>query len=157
MYRTGIVVMGTLLLMGVSAATYVYVYEKTPETVRPMPLPESPGIGVVGNEKTDTDPFDVAIEYTDEGYVPRDISIAKGTRVRFINHSSLESWPASGVHPTHTLYPEKATTDCLGSSFDSCDALSPGEFFDYTFFYEGRRPFHDHLRGYHSGTITVTP
>jgi plastocyanin len=116
---------------------------------------EPPGKGVVGNPSITTDPFDTTITYTDEGFSPRDITIRAGERVRFLNKSSTAFWPASGVHPTHTLYPEKESTDCLGSSFDACQDLKSGEFFDYTFYYKGTWPYHDHLHGYDSGSITV--
>lgn len=116
---------------------------------------EPSGNGVIGVAGRDEDPFDVTITYTDEGYVPREISIRKGTRVRFLNNASDPTWPASGVHPTHSLYPEKQPTDCLGSSFDSCRGLKKGEFYDYTFYYVGEWPYHDHLHAYHSGFIVV--
>jgi plastocyanin len=119
-------------------------------------MQEQSGAGVVGNAERDKDPFDVTILYTDDGFEPRDIAVAQGTRVRFLNQSDRESWPASNIHPTHSLYPEKGSTDCLGSSFDSCDALQKDDFYDFTFNYIGEWRFHDHLRGYHTGTITVT-
>ena len=110
----------------------------------------------MGSAATITDLFDVEIKYTDQGFEPSDITVAQGTRVRFLNNSNQEIWPASGIHPTHTLYPEKATTDCLGSSFDSCATLKKGEFYDFTFYYIGVWPYHDHLHAYQTGTITVT-
>lgn len=119
------------------------------------PAQEPPGHGVVGNSKLDNDPYDVLITYTDDGFSPLDITIPQGTRVRFLNKSSSTFWPAVGVHPTHTLYPEKESTDCLGSAFDACQDLSQGEFFDFTFYYIGQWPYHDHLHAYNTGTITV--
>ena len=122
-------------------------YEPTPS--------ELPGKGVVGSSKSDTGQFDITIEYTDDGFKPRDIIIKQGTRVRFLNSSSEETWPAVGIHPTHSLYPEKENTDCLGSSFDSCAALKNGEFFDFTFYYTGEWRYHDHIHAYQTGSITV--
>ena len=120
------------------------------------PASEPAGHGIVGNAKLDTDPYDVLITYTDDGFSPRDITIEKGQRVRFLNESSDEFWPAVGIHPTHTLYPEKEREDCLGSSFDACAALKKGEFFDFTLYYLGDWPVHDHLHGYNTGSVTVT-
>lgn len=125
---------------------------KNPAYDVPTQLPS--GHGVIG-ASTSTDPFDIEIVYSDEGFSPREITIKPGTRVRFTNSSSRVVWPASGVHPTHSLYPEKAPDDCLGSSFDSCRDLQPGEFFDYTFFYSGHWPYHDHSKAQYSGKITV--
>lgn len=119
------------------------------------PVQEPPGHGVVGNAKLDKDPFDVTITYTDDGFSPSDLTVKQGTRVRFLNKSTAAFWPAVGVHPTHTLYPEKEPTDCLGSAFDACQDLAPGEYFDFSFYYIGSWPFHDHLRAYNTGTINV--
>jgi hypothetical protein len=118
-------------------------------------LAEPPGHGVVGTAATDKDPFDVTVTYTNDGYQPRDITIKKGQRVRFLNESNDPTWPASGVHPTHTLYPEKEPDDCLGSSFDACGDVPRGGFFDFTFYYVGTWTFHDHMHPFHSGSVTV--
>ena len=136
-------------------AAFVYQFSGSAESSYTTPTPEAPGHGVVGNAQLVSDPYDILIEYTDEGFTPRDISIAKGTRVRFLNSSSEETWPASGIHPTHSLYPEKQSTDCLGSSFDSCYPLKNGEFFDFTFYYTGEWRYHDHIHAYQTGSITV--
>ena len=120
------------------------------------PAAEPAGRGVVGNTKLDTDPYDVLITYTDDGFSPADISITQGQRVRFLNDSREPTWPASGVHPTHSLYPEKESSDCLGSSFDACTSLTRGEFYDFTFYYPGTWTFHDHVHAYNTGSITVT-
>ena len=120
------------------------------------PAAEPAGHGVVGNAKLDTDPYDVLITYTDDGFSPADISITQGQRVRFLNDSREPTWPASGVHPTHSLYPEKESSDCLGSSFDACTSLTRGEFYDFTFYYPGTWTFHDHVHAYNTGSITVT-
>lgn len=119
------------------------------------PAAEPPGMGVVGVATDSTDPFDITITSTDEGFSPSNITVHAGTRVRFLNASSGDTWPASGVHPTHTLYPEKEPTDCLGSSFDACRPLAPGRFFDFTFNYLGTWPFHDHLHADKTGSISV--
>lgn len=119
------------------------------------PAAEPPGHGVVGNAKVDSDPYDLEIIYTNKGFSTTSVAVKQGTRIRFLNKSSEEEWPASGIHPTHTLYPEKEATDCLGSSFDSCESLVSGEFYDFTFYYVGTWPFHDHLHGYNTGEIIV--
>ncbi len=141
-----------LLLVG---GYFVYDHFSGPASgYREVPA-EEPGHGVVGTVGRDEDPYDIEVAYTEDGYATTSITVKKGTRVRFLNASNGSTWPASGIHPTHTLYPEKEPTDCLGSSFDSCKRLAQGEFFDFTFNYVGRWPFHDHLHGYHSGTIVV--
>ena len=151
-----VIVWGLVIAALVIAASVVHARYSDPVVSRYRNVPvEAPGKGVVGNSKTDHDPYDLEIVYTDDGYATTSVTIKKGTRIRFSNRSATPTWPASGIHPTHTLYPEKEPTDCLGSSFDSCQSLMQGEYFDFTFNYVGRWPFHDHLHGYHSGTIVV--
>lgn len=100
---------------------------------------------------------DVVIEivYTDDGYVPNEVTVKKGEAVRWINRSSRDMWPASAVHPTHSLYPEKSDTDCLGSSFDACEYLPPDSRWEYTFQEVGDWRFHDHIRPSKTGIVHV--
>lgn len=119
-------------------------------------LREDSGNPVVGAAASSSDPFDTTITFTGDAYEPEDLTVQKGTRVRFLNASDQETWPAGAVHPTHSIYPEKRAEDCLGSAFDACRGLKKGEFFDYTFNYVGEWRFHDHLRAYYTGAVTVT-
>ena len=147
-----LVVFGVL----VAGAIAVYAAKAPAPDARHQETLVAPGAGVVGIAKDSTDPFDVTISFSDSGFAPTEIPIKKGQRVRFLNESTEGVWPASAIHPTHTLYPEKNSTNCLGSSFDACRALTPGEFFDFTFNYAGEWRYHDHVRAYNTGVITVT-
>jgi hypothetical protein len=153
--KRALILTAGIFVIGALAGTYIMLSPSDDFSYTP-PAKEPPGHGVVGNAKLDTDPFDVLITYTDGGFSPADISIAQGQRVRFLDASKLPTWPASGVHPTHSLYPEKESTDCLGSSFDACTQLTTGEFYDFTFYYPGTWTFHDHIHAYNTGSITVT-
>ncbi len=144
-----------LLLVAGAVAGLVYQYISTRSVDQYEQNTEAPGLGVVGSADVDTDSFDVMIRYTDKGFEPESVTIKKGERIRFLNDSKESVWPASALHPTHTLYPEKNESDCLGSSFDSCAVLNPGQFFDYTFNYAGEWRYHDHLHGYQTGLIIV--
>lgn len=95
------------------------------------------------------------IVYTDKGYEPNEVTIRVGQAVRWVNNSPGEMWPAAAVHPTHAIYPQKSDSDCLGSSFDSCRRLQPGETYEFTFTYEGDWKFHDHVRPSKTGVVTV--
>ena len=102
----------------------------------------------------ETDPV---ISFTKEGYEPREVTIKVGQTVRFKNDDAeQDSWPASAVHPTHALYPEKSAADCLGSAFDSCRGLKPGEQWDFTFNSLGEWRFHDHIHPSKNGVVKVT-
>jgi len=96
------------------------------------------------------------IAYTDNGYEPAEVTIKKGQAVTWVNNSSAEMWPASAVHPTHSIYPEKSDNDCLGSSFDACRRQSPGESYTFTFHEAGDWKFHDHVKPSKTGVVHVT-
>ncbi len=142
-----------LLLIALVGLAYQFFSEE--KLSYAVPAPQTPGRGVVGNAQLTPDSYDVLITYTGQGFSPRDVIVKQGQRVRFLNTSSEEIWPASGIHPTHSLYPEKQSTDCLGSSFDSCRPIKDGEFFDFTFYYTGEWRYHDHDHAYQTGSITV--
>ncbi len=146
---------GIVVLLAAGVGIYTLTRPSAP--AYQAPPQEAPGLGVTGIASSSTDAFDVTITYSNDGFAPEEVTIKKGQRVRFINNSTQNVWPASGVHPTHTLYPEKEPTDCLGSSFDACRELKPGEFFDFTFNYVGEWRYHDHIHAYDTGVITVTP
>lgn len=102
-------------------------------------------------------PFAVLVSNTGEGFTPVSVTVKKGETVRFVNDASTEDiWPASAVHPTHSVYPEKSSNDCLGSAFDACHGLKPGEFWEFTFNEVGEWRYHDHLHASKTGVVTVT-
>lgn len=98
----------------------------------------------------------VVISYTEEGYSPASVTISRGETVRFVNNAaSEETWPASAVHPTHSVYPEKTAGDCLGSAFDACRGLKPGESWEFTFNEAGEWRYHDHVHASKTGVVIV--
>lgn len=104
-------------------------------------------------------PTSATITYTDDGYVPEDVTIAQGGTVTFVNESSRDMWPASNQHPTHTIYPgssiQKCNTEEAEGIFDACDGLSEGATYSFTFDEVGDWKYHDHLRPREGGTISV--
>jgi plastocyanin len=111
-------------------------------------------------EDTNTIPdyYDALISYTEEGYSPSSVTIKKGQSVRWTNDatSDVETWPASAVHPTHSIYPVSSDSDCLGSSFDACRGLKQGGVWQFTFNEVGEWRFHDHLHPSKTGVVIVT-
>lgn len=85
------------------------------------------------------------VAYTDEGFIPREITISKGETVRFINKSSQLMWVASDSHPMHDIFPE----------FDQFGVSAFGEVFDYTFKDVGEWAFHDHVNASMVGMVKV--
>ncbi|MEM4282123.1 MAG: cupredoxin domain-containing protein [Candidatus Woesearchaeota archaeon] len=93
------------------------------------------------------------IEITESGFSPRTLSIRAGETVVFVNKDINPHWPASAVHPTHTVYPESG--GCIGSKFDACRGLAQGETFSFKFDKIGRWKYHDHLNPSLTGEIVV--
>ncbi len=98
--------------------------------------------------------FQMLISYSDGGFDPRTFTIKKGDNVRFYNGSSGDLWVASD--PTAgPIYPG-SITGCGSSAFDSCEALFPGEYYEFTFDLPGTWGFSNKLDAGKSGTVTVT-
>jgi plastocyanin len=101
------------------------------------------------------------VVYTDNGYSPSEITIKKGETVVFRNESSRVMWPATDIHPSHTLYPGSDIQKCFdGQSdisvlFDACGEIQPEEEWSFTFEESGTWKYHDHKRSSDTGTVTV--
>jgi plastocyanin len=92
-----------------------------------------------------------------EGYSPERLEINQGDTVIFENVDTRERWPASNIHPTHTVYPGSDIAKCGTGEhiFDACRGLEPGEEFAFTFNKPGRWRFHDHIWPQLVGEIVV--
>ena len=87
-----------------------------------------------------------AITFTGEGgFVPKRLDIEPGTRVRFVNASDKDFWPASNIHPTHRILPE----------LDAKKAVPPGGTWAFTFRKRGFWRFHNHLAPEFGGLVVV--
>ena len=96
---------------------------------------------------------DIEVIYTDAGFAPQTLTIKVGKVVTFKNLSSAQMWPASALHPTHDVYPEKG--GCIGSKFDACRGVNRNESWSFKFTFVGTWKYHDHLSPSHFGTIIV--
>lgn len=85
------------------------------------------------------------ITYDGLKFSPATLTVNAGDTVVFKNQSSKSFWPASGPHPTHTLYPE----------FDAGKAIAASGNYAFTFTKVGTWPFHDHLNSSVTGSIIV--
>lgn len=86
------------------------------------------------------------VEYTDNGFSPKTITVKKGTKVTFTNNSSTSMWVASDVHPTHQLLP----------GFDELTSAAKGGSYAYTFAKVGTWTYHNHVNPTMRGTVVVT-
>lgn len=88
---------------------------------------------------------EAVVEMTENGFIPEEITVRRGTKVIFVNQDSLWRWPASDLHPTHNVYPE----------FDPREAIAPSKEWEFTFEKRGEWHYHDHLAPYILGKIIV--
>ena len=110
------------------------------------PTPTVTPVVDVVMEPDAVDPNAPAIAYTgDGGFVPKRLDIEPGTEVRFVNASDKNFWPASNIHPTHTILPE----------FDAKKPVLPGATWAFTFKNRGFWRFHNHLAPEFGGLVVV--
>ena len=87
----------------------------------------------------------VAIDYDGSAYTPSSVNIKVGDWVFFRNKSTVDFWPASNPHPTHTDYP----------GFDALQPIAPGGEYKFQFQKAGSWGFHDHLNPLVRGVVNV--
>ena len=101
----------------------------------------------------------VTVTYTDSGFSPSTVTINVGDTVAFKNSSSSDFWPATGMHPTHTVYPgsdiKKCGTSVEKSIFDACRNVAPGSSYSFVFTEMGNWSYHNHLNPRQFGKIIV--
>ena len=99
------------------------------------------------------------IHITEDGFTPPAVEIAIGDAVIFENVGTKDRWPASNLHPTHTLYPNsdirKCETDEAKKIFDACKPIKLGEAYSFSFTESGTWRYHDHLNSSFGGEIIV--
>ena len=102
---------------------------------------------------SETESEKLLVNYSDTGYSPNTLNVKVGTTVTFQNNSLFTMWPASAFHPTHAVYP--TTGGCLGSTFDACKGVLPGESWSFKFDKIGNWKYHDHLKPSFFGAVVV--
>ncbi|MBI4093703.1 cupredoxin domain-containing protein [Candidatus Kaiserbacteria bacterium] len=85
------------------------------------------------------------VTLTDSRFEPKELHIRVGTAVTFKTTRPNQFWPASNLHPEHSMYPE----------FDPKEPIASGDSWTLTFTREGIWGYHDHLRSYFTGVIYV--
>lgn len=87
----------------------------------------------------------IVVTYSNEGFAPKEIDVAVGQTVRFVNESSGNMWVASAVHPSHTVLPE----------FDEKKSIGNGEVYEFTFTKAGAWEYHNHVKPSAGGKVNV--
>ena len=99
------------------------------------------------------------VRATADGFVPAALTVKKGDSVTWVNESGRNVWPASAMHPTHTVYPasgiEKCGTSEAATIFDACSGIPTGNSWSFVFDEVGTWKYHDHLRASVFGSVTV--
>ena len=102
-------------------------------------------------------PYNALVVFDGGRFVPREVTIIKGGTVRFLNASdqNTKMWIATDNHPTHDRYPIKDDEKCSGNSFDECEAIKVGEYWDFTFDAEGTWGYHNDVDPKYTGSVKV--
>lgn len=86
-----------------------------------------------------------SVVITDNGFSPANLEINQGDSITFTTNRNKPFWPASDIHPTHTIYPE----------FDPKKPIEPDEKWSFIFNKKGEWRFHDHLSPLFTGKVIV--
>ncbi len=93
------------------------------------------------------------VDITSSGFDAQTVTVLKGGTVTWTNRGSSTARVASAVHPTHNAYPIGG--GCVGSTFDTCRNINPGESWSFTFSEVGSWKYHNHLNPSQTGTVNV--
>lgn len=107
------------------------------------------------------EPQNVFVAITFQGKFDLEVvKIKKGDKVTWVNKGNRQVWPASNLHPTHTVYPDSGIRKCGTNDadriFDACRALKNGESYSFIFEKVGRWKYHDHWSPVITGVVEVT-
>ena len=97
--------------------------------------------------------FQMLVSYTDRGFEPLQATIKTGDTVRFTNNSSRTLWIAASPVGDTKIYP--GSSDCGASALDTCKALKPLEFWEFTFTQNGTWGYQNNLNKDDVATIRV--
>lgn len=132
--------------------------QSSPDTSAPAPKTSAPAPkpAPAPAPKPAVPLYGALVQFTDTGFKPKTVTITEGQVVRFLNSSSdRQMWVASAIHPRHDNYQEKSPDDCAGSTFDECEAVDVGEYWDFKFNVVGLWGYHNHVAAQYDGTVVV--
>lgn len=121
----------------------------------PTPKQTTPTAAPKPVSSTPSTPTYALVIYDGNGFSPKEVTILKGGRIRFLNTSSEEMWVASDFHPSHKSYPVTSKNDCLGSSFDMCKSVEKNGYWEFVFNEQGTWRYHNHMKASMNGSVEV--
>ena len=110
---------------------------------------------------TSTAPMTATVTYTDSGFSPASVTVAKGGTVTFVNNSSNPLWVASDPHPIHNAYDGTTLQQHCAAGyaglppFDECTSVNQGSSWSFTFNTTGNWGYHNHEAAENQGTVVV--
>lgn len=126
-----VVVVGAFLLLNTRASNLSYQQSKS-KTQKTIPT------------VTQTPALQKEVMVTSSGFQPQTITIAKGTRVVWINQSGSTASVNSDIYPTNLLWP-----------FLNLGAFQNGSSVSVLFKKSGTYTYHNHLNPSQKGTVVV--
>lgn len=158
-----ILLVGVVVIIGLGAVFVLQPSEQEPEgeVVGDEKEISVPPDESEGREEGDEGAMGNVIIYSDSGFSPQELTIKVGERVTFRNERSQKMWPATTVHPSHTVYPGSSIQKCFDEQadksvlFDACSDIEEGEEWSFTFNETGSWNYHNHRRSSERGTIIV--
>jgi plastocyanin len=150
----GIIVIGLLVFFGAwpSAQPQSSSNPTSQNGVRVPPSRPSPtAADTVTAQQADT--FQLLVSYVNSGFEPKSAMVQAGDTVRFANNSTGKLWVAAVAPGSGKRYP--GTSACGTSELDSCGALEPGQFWEFTFTQQGTWEFVNNFDKSKPASITV--
>ncbi len=93
-----------------------------------------------------TEKKEVTIVLTKNGFMPKEVYLSRNATVTFSTELGNQFWPASDLHPFHTIY----------SAFDPKHPINATSTWNFTFNKDGHWSYHDHI-GLATAVIIVVP
>lgn len=153
----GIIVILIMVVLGVFGYFSFGNQEVKPDKKNIIPPGEINGEEPLNNQPEVPEIHTVKI--SSSGFSPGNLEINKGDIVIFLNEGPSQSWPASAIHPTHTVYPNSGISKCGTAEeiniFDACKGLKTSEAYSFTFNEIGTWNYHDHLMPSKTGKIII--
>ena len=121
----------------------------TQNTATPHISPPSPAVIA---QLAKSHGFQAFVSATDGGFEPGTVAIKQGETIRFTNNTTHDIWIAQITDKNTPASPNLQSCDV---PFNSCRALKPGDFVEFTFAARGTYQYMDNLQTTTVGMVVV--
>ena len=154
--RSAVVLSILALLIVIYGVTILIVQQQKPEAPAPPVVAPSakgtPPSPAVLQQLKESHGFQAFVSYTNGSFEPATSTIKVGQVIRYTNNSSHNIWIGQ---ITDKNTPEKPNTQYCDVPFNSCHALHPGDFAEFTFPQAGTFYYMDDLNTATRGAVVV--